>query len=109
MTTIALIILHRYGDTICCTTTSMPYPGNVSLGQQRVNQVSYATTQFGATFACLSDDPLVNVAPLLGKQVTPLLMMLVRKGKVDTRAYHTCYRRAQSLDMLVPVLENSLY
>jgi hypothetical protein len=90
----ALMITSRHGDRDRRTTNSMPYPAYVTPGgvQQSVIKAAYATAQFGATVSCvLYDDPTLCFAPLLGIQMAPLLMTLVRKNKIGCGTYHACY------------------
>jgi len=90
----ASVITSRHGDRDRRTTNSMPYPANVAPGgaQQSAIKAAYATAQFGATVSCvLYDDPTLCFAPLLGIQMAPLLMTLVRKNKIGCCTYHACY------------------
>jgi hypothetical protein len=90
--TIARSITSKYGDRRRRTTNSMPYPTNI-VDERRISSIRalYATSQFGATITCLSSDPTINFSPLLGIQMAPLLMTLVRKNKIGCQTYHACY------------------
>lgn len=88
----ASTITSRHGDRDRRTTNSMPYPAYVMPGQQSAIKAAYATAQFGATVTCLLyDDPTLCFTPLLGIQMAPLLMTLVRKNKIGCGTYHACY------------------
>ena len=51
----------------------------------------YTRSQFGATKAIILGDPTLSFFPLLGIQMAPLLMTLVRKGKISSFTYHRVY------------------
>ena len=87
----ASIITDRYGCRHQRTTNSMPYPTTVADDQRPAIKKSYALAQFAATAVCLLPDATVNFAPLLAIQMAPLLMTLVRKGKVTAGTYHRVY------------------
>lgn len=88
---VASAVTDRYGCREQRTTNSMPYPPTVSDDQRPPIKKSYALAQFAATAVCLLPDATVNFAPLLAIQMAPLLMTLVRKGKVTAGTYHRVY------------------
>jgi hypothetical protein len=88
---IASVITARYGDFDKRTTNSMPYPPQITPAQQSTNKKWYSLSQFGATISCLMNDASINFAPLLAIQMAPLLMTLVRKGKITSFTYHRVY------------------
>jgi len=87
----ASYITDRYGNREQRTTNSMPYPDAVSPEQRVGIKKSYALAQFAATAVCLLPDASMNFAPLLAIQMAPLMMTLVRKGKVGAGTYHRVY------------------
>ena len=99
--TIASLITNKYGSRDKRTTNSMPYPINVTPEEQLAIKKTYTSAQFGATVTSLMTDASMNFAPLLGIQMAPLLMTLVRKGKVSTRTYHQVYALSLSLGYVV--------
>ncbi len=95
------IIANNYGSNVKRTTNSMPYPENVTPEQELAIKRLYTTAQFGATATCFMNDASMNFAPLLGIQMAPLLMTLVRKGKISTGMYHRVYATSLSLGYLM--------
>lgn len=89
--TIASWITTRYGSVENRTTNSMPYPSTVTVQEQGAIKMQYINSQFGATLSCIFEDATLNYVPLLGIQMAPLLMTLVRKGKIETVTYHRVY------------------
>eukprot|EP00980_Cylindrotheca_fusiformis_P005570 scaffold1183_cov114-Cylindrotheca_fusiformis.AAC.3 len=87
----AKIISNKYGDREKRTTNAMPYPSSVSSAQQASIKKQYALSQFSATTICMINDPSMTFAPLLGIQMAPLMMTLVRKGKATSFDYHRIY------------------
>ena len=87
----ASLITDQYGCRQQRTTNSMPYPSTVADDQRPAIKKSYALAQFAATAVCLLPDATVNFAPLLAIQMAPLMMTLVRKGKVSAGTYHRVY------------------
>ena len=92
------IITKHMGSAEDRTTNSMPYPPGTSaaLGQQF--KAFYATAQFHATTQAVAGDATMAFTPLFAIQGAPLLMTLVRKGKVGATLYHVVY----TLTLLVP-------
>lgn len=93
----ASFVTKNYGCRENRTTNAMPYPEHVTESQQLAIKKLYTSAQFGATVTALMNDPTMNFAPLLGIQMAPLLMTLVRKGKVSTYTYHRVYAVSLSL------------
>ena len=87
----ASVITDKLGCRLKRTTNAMPYPPTVSEEQQKMIKIFYTLSQFGASAACLLSDPTINFAPLLAIQMAPLMMTLVRKGKVSSTTYHRIY------------------
>ena len=69
----------------------MPYPDCITLELQKNIKYNYAMKQFAAALSCISEDPTLPWATLLAIQGAPLLMTLVRKGKVTALTYHRTY------------------
>ena len=88
---IASWITDQYGDREKRTTNSMPYPRWISQDMQNGVKNLYARAQFGATKTILFGDPTLSYFPLFGIQMAPLLMTLVRKGKITSITYHRVY------------------
>ena len=84
-------ITDKYGDREKRTTNSMPYPTCITQDMQNRIKNLYAGAQFVATKLIVLQDPTLNYIPLLGIQMAPLLMTLVRKGKVSSINYHRIY------------------
>jgi len=84
-------ITDQYGCRLNRTTNSMPYPATVTPSEQRQIKLYYARAQFGATVQAICQDATLCFMPLIAIQTAPLLMTLVRKGKITTRAYHIGY------------------
>ena len=87
----AAVITDRHGCREQRTTNSMPYPDAVAPEQRVGIKKSYALAQFAATAVCLLPDASMNFAPLLAIQMAPLMMTMVRKGKVGAGTYHRVY------------------
>jgi hypothetical protein len=97
----ASLITAHYGDFDKRTTNSMPYPPEITPAQQSIIKKWYSLSQFGATISCLMNDASINFAPLLAIQMAPLLMTLVRKGKISTWTYHRVYSLSLFLGYVV--------
>lgn len=69
----------------------MPYPDCITPALQQNIKYNYAMKQFAAALSCVSEDPTLAWATLLAIQGAPLLMTLVRKGKVSSLTYHRTY------------------
>ena len=72
-------------------TNAMPYPDCITPTLQQNIKYNYAMKQFAAALSCISEDPTLAWATLLAIQGAPLLMTLVRKGKVSSLTYHRTY------------------
>ena len=84
-------ITEKFGDHEKRTTNSMPYPGWITQDMQKGIKDMYTRAQFGATKAIVLGDSTLSFFPLLGIQMAPLLMTLVRKGKISSITYHRIY------------------
>lgn len=74
------------------TTATLPYWPGCSKTTQRRFKTFYAYCQFMATLSCLMcSNPSWPFVVLLPIQLAALLMTLVRKGLISTRAYHLAY------------------
>jgi hypothetical protein len=88
---VATEVTKRHGDREKRTTNSLPYPSSVSDKQRDLIKNSYAKAQFAATQVCILSDTTITFFCLLGIQSAPLLMTLVRKGKISSQTYHLVY------------------
>ena len=84
-------ITQQFGDHEKRTTNSMPYPAWINEEMQKGVKDMYTRSQFGATKAIFLGDPTLTFFPLFGIQMAPLLMTLVRKGKITSFTYHRVY------------------
>ena len=84
-------ITQKFGDHEKRTTNSMPYPSWITEEMQKGVKDMYTRSQFGATKAIFLGDPTLTFFPLFGIQMAPLLMTLVRKGKITSFTYHRVY------------------
>lgn len=89
--TLAGYVTRTMGDRNRRTTNAMPYPDGMDA---RLHKLEYARAQFAATHAATLSDTTLNWLPLFAIQLSPLLMTLVRKGKIDARVYHNAYAAA---------------
>ncbi|KAL3935368.1 MAG: hypothetical protein SGBAC_009095 [Bacillariaceae sp.] len=88
----ASMITDKWGNREQRTTNAMPYPSTVDEELERpLIKKQYMLSQFAATASCLLPDATLNFAPLLAIQMAPLMMTLVRKGKVQSFDYHRVY------------------
>ena len=69
----------------------MPYPDCITPKMQSKIKYNYAMAQFAAAISCISEQPQLSWATLLAIQGAPLLMTLVRKGKISSLTYHRVY------------------
>ena len=69
----------------------MPYPDCITDKMQSKIKYNYAMAQFAAAISCISEQPQLSWATLLAIQGAPLLMTLVRKGKITSLTYHRVY------------------
>ena len=65
--------------------------------------------QFAATLACISEDAALPWGTLFAIQGAPLLMTLVRKGKISSITYHRSYIFQLVIPMYVFLLGNILH
>lgn len=84
-------ITAKHGCRENRTTNSMPYPDCITPEMQKSVKMDYAMKQFAATLSCVSEDATLPWATLLAIQGAPLLMTLVRKGKIQSLTYHRTY------------------
>ena len=87
----ASMVTQKFGDQEKRTTNSMPYPHWITSEMQKSVKNMYARAQFGATKLIVLGDPTLTYFPLLAIQTAPLLMTLVRKGKISCITYHRVY------------------
>uniref|UniRef100_A0A7S3PLK1 Uncharacterized protein n=1 Tax=Aplanochytrium stocchinoi TaxID=215587 RepID=A0A7S3PLK1_9STRA len=88
---LARLITENYGDKVKRTTNSMPYPRNVTKAEEKLVKNLYAQAQFHAVIQAIFEDPTASFMPILAIQAAPLLMTLVRKGKIGSYWYHRIY------------------
>lgn len=92
---IATHITMKYGGSKDKrTTNSMPYPEWTTEAQLAYCKMGYSKAQFMASVGIMYEDPFMNFAPLLGIQIAPLMMTLVRKNKCDAMMVHRIYSLA---------------
>eukprot|EP00037_Helgoeca_nana_P001665 m.28472 g.28472 ORF g.28472 m.28472 type:complete len:320 (+) comp12020_c0_seq3:554-1513(+) len=106
----ARLITDRFGDRERRTTNAMPYPPTVGAPEVANIKLNYTSAQFLATMHCIMGDPTMCFLPLLGLQMAPLLMTLVRKGIVSSATYHRVYSAALYMPyciMVVRLLANT--
>ena len=96
----ASLITEKLGDHEKRTTNSMPYPGWINQERQKGIKDMYTRAQFGATKTIVLGDSTYSFFPLLGIQMAPLLMTLVRKGKISSITYHRIYALSLSASNL---------
>ena len=87
----ASLVTEKFGNREKRTTNSMPYPKWITEDMQIGVKDMYTRAQFGATKAIVLGDPTLSYFPLFGIQMAPLLMTLVRKGKIRSITYHRVY------------------
>lgn len=88
---LATIITNKYGSDKFRTTSHMPYPDSFPEKIQKEFKFHYTLAQFGATTLCFFNNPILNWTGTIGIQIAPLLMTLVRKGKIKSKHYHLFY------------------
>lgn len=88
---VASCITKNYGSRDLRTTNAMPYPPHIGQDEQEPIKAYYREVQFGATACCFLPNATVNFITLLPIQTAPLLMTLVRKGKINALQYHRMY------------------
>ena len=94
-------VTENFGDRERRTTNSMPYPIWISEDLKEGIKTKYALAQFGATRLIILGDPSMIFFTLLGIQMAPLLMTLVRKGKITSVSYHRFYATALMIGYFV--------
>lgn len=87
----ASLVSDKYGDQQKRTTNAMPYASRVGPSEAQHTKNMYARAQFLATAFALVGCPSLSFVPVLGIQSAPLLMTLVRKGKIPASTYHRVY------------------
>ena len=86
------------------TTATMPYWPGCTRQIQRHFKCFYCYCQFMATLACLMcSNPSWPFLVLLPIQLAALLMTLVRKGLISTKAYHLIYTASLCLPFVVGI------
>ncbi len=95
---VASAVTKRLGSKEDRTTNSMPYPPGTSHALSQQFKAFYATAQFHATAQAVAGDATMAFMPLYAIQGAPLLMTLVRKGKIGATLYHLVY----TITLLVP-------
>lgn len=87
----------------------MPYPDCITPKMQTKIKYNYAMAQFAAAISCISEQPQLSWATLLAIQGAPLLMTLVRKGKITSLTYHRVYMILLSSPIYWFLLGNTLH
>ena len=87
----------------------MPYPDCITAKMQTKIKYNYAMAQFAAAISCISEQPQLSWATLLAIQGAPLLMTLVRKGKITSLTYHRVYMVLLSSPIYWFLLGNTLH
>ena len=85
-------VTKLYGSYLIRTTNKMPYPEYYSDNRIIINKMFYSYTQFYATVWGAMGNATTAFMPIIAIEIAPLLMTLVRKGKVSSHVYHTVYR-----------------
>lgn len=84
-------ITDTYGDRERRTTNAMVYPKEMTEEQREAVKAEYAKSQFAATAISVLPDATLSWMSVIPIQAAPLLMTLVRKGKISTFTYHRVY------------------
>lgn len=87
----ASIITNKYGNLTNRTTNKMPYPDDLDKGYVDLTKKFYTSAQFGATCFAIYGDKMLCFIPLLGLQISPFMMTLIKKNKINTNTYHFIY------------------
>lgn len=82
------LIVVLFGNSFVCWDR---YPPAVGPKEQAGVKVNYTMAQFHATMHSIMGDPTAAFLPLLGLQLAPFLMTLVRKGIASSFTYHRVY------------------
>ena len=93
-----------YGDSVQRTTNCMPYPSCLNPQVKDAIKWNYMDAQFAASKMVLSPDAAMCWIPLLGIQIAPFLMTLVRKGKIGALTYHRVYAMCLSMGYVYAAL-----
>ena len=104
---VASKITKKWGNRETRTTNAMPYPAIMTEVQRKQIKKEYAEAQFNATVAATMPDVTSNWVPLLAIQMAPLLMTLVRKGKITSLSYHRIYSISLLLGTVVTAVRIS--
>ena len=80
------------------TTNTMPYPLTATPTNVRNTKSFYVAAQMGATSCAIWGPPTVAFLPLCAIELSPFMMTLVRKGKVNALWYHRVYALALLLN-----------
>ena len=99
-------ITKKLGDHEKRTTNTMPYPSWITHDMQKGVKDMYTRAQFGATKTIVLSDPTLSYFPLLAIQIAPLLMTLVRKGKITSITYHRIYMNIDIFRVIHNILGN---
>lgn len=86
-------VTDNYGSNTNRTTNSMAYPDECDKNLEKNTKYFYVQCQLWTSALCLYDID-GSFLTVLGIQIAPLMMTLVRKGKINTEAYHLVYYAA---------------
>jgi hypothetical protein len=92
------LIKHTNDGAFVCSN------GQVGPNEQAAVKRNYRIAQFHATMHCIIGDATASFVPLLGIQMAPLLMTLVRKGLITSYTYHRVYAAALYVPYAVATL-----
>lgn len=92
------LITKYVGDRDQRTTNAMPYAPQATEDNVRLTKMLYRDAQVHATLLAATGHPTLTFLSLIGIQLAPLLMTLVRKGIANSTHYHRYY----SLALIVP-------
>eukprot|EP00931_Biecheleriopsis_adriatica_P081406 TRINITY_DN5473_c0_g1_i1.p1 TRINITY_DN5473_c0_g1~~TRINITY_DN5473_c0_g1_i1.p1 ORF type:complete len:360 (-),score=39.81 TRINITY_DN5473_c0_g1_i1:50-1075(-) len=98
---------ERLGSKEDRTTNAMPYPDGVPKNVEATIKKFYAKSQFAASALAAFGTPMLSFGSVFAIEIASFLMTLVRKGKIDSWAYHAAY--AASLFIMFPALVATLY
>ena len=88
---LASIITDKYGNINDRTTNKMPYPSDLDEERIKITKLFYTSAQFGASCFAIYGDKTLCFMPLLGIQISPFMMTLIKKNKIITNTYHLVY------------------
>ena len=88
---LADIITNKYGSLEDRTTNKMPYPETLEEIYIKLTKLFYSSSQMGATCFALYGDKTLCFTPIIGLQLAPFMMTLIKKNIIATKTYHLVY------------------